>query len=259
LKRQELIILTGNTGSGKSLTASKLAKKGYVVVNGDSITLMVQGGEYGIYDKAKSEIYHAAELAIIETALSGGFSVVIDRTNMKISDRKRYIETGKKYEARIHSYDWGPGNEKSLTRRISKPNGIPVNTWNNVHAFMMNSYEAPTLDEGFDSRVSGPRDYRFYAFDFDGTIVENKFPEIGAPIEATVLKMRELWQDLRKIVIVWTCRSGDYVNQAKDFMLKNNIPFDFINENPLFEMGSRKIYAHEYIDDRNASVWYEAK
>uniref|UniRef100_A0A6M3L8A9 Putative ATPase domain containing protein n=2 Tax=viral metagenome TaxID=1070528 RepID=A0A6M3L8A9_9ZZZZ len=249
---KQLTILTGNIGSGKSLTAAKLAKMGHVVVNGDSITSMVGGGEYGIYDKAKRDIYHAAEFAIIETAFVNGFSVVIDRTNMKVSDRARYIDVGKKHGAYIHSYDWGRGNEKSLARRLNKPNGVPAETWKSVHAFMMNSYEPVSLDEGFNSKESGPKDYTFYAFDFDGTIVENNFPEIGIIIEPTVEKMRGLWVDLRKIIIVWTCRSGDYANQAKAFMLKNNIPFDFINENPLFEMGSRKIFAHKYYDDRNA-------
>jgi len=33
--------------------------------------------------------------------------------------------------------------------------------------------------------------------------------------------------------------------------LKNKIPFDFINRNPMFNMGSPKIFAHEYLDDRN--------
>ncbi len=54
-----------------------------------------------------------------------------------------------------------------------------------------------------------------------------------------------------KVVIIRTCRSGDYENQARKFLIDSKIPFDFINENPLFDTGSRKIFAHVYYDDRN--------
>lgn len=253
-KRLEMIILTGNIGCGKSLIASKLAKKGYVVINSDSITTMVQGGEYGLYDPDKKPVYHGMERVGIENSLSNGLSVVIDRTNMKVSDRARYIEIGKKYFAYIHSYDWGPGNDETLSRRLAKPNGIPASQWKDVHNFMAESYESPSLDEGFYSHNSGPKDFTFSAFDFDGTIVENKFPKIGKRIESTILKMTERWDNLRNIIIIWTCRSGDYLNEARAFLIKERIPFDFINENPMVNFGSPKVYAHEYFDDRNKRI-----
>ena len=249
--RLEMIIFTGNIGCGKSLIASKLAKKGYVVINSDSITAMVQGGEYGLYDPDKKPVYHGMERVGIVNALTNGLSVVIDRTNMKVSDRAKYIEIGKKYFAYIHSYDWGSGTAGELLRRLENPNGIPATQWRKVHRFMFESYESPSLDEGFDSKNSGPKDFMFYAFDFDGTIVKNIFPKIGDRIETTISKMNHRWNDLRNIIIIWTCRSGDYLNEARAFLLKEKIPFDFINENPIVNFGSPKIFAHEYFDDRN--------
>lgn len=250
----ELIIYTGNIGCGKSFLSSKLAKKGYVIVNNDAITTMIQGSEYGLYDVNKKPIYREIEVAAIRTSLLNGFSVVVDRTNMKALDRKRYIDIGKEYKANIISFDWGPGDETTLARRLANPNGIPESQWRKVHRAMTKSYEKPSLDEGFNCLRDGITKYYFYAIDFDGTIVKDEWPMIGPVNERLVSHMENLWKRYKNIIIVWTCRSGDSLNQMKVFLLKNQIPFDFINENPLFELGSRKIFANEYWDDRNREV-----
>jgi len=244
-------IFTGNIGSGKSFLASKFAKMGNVIVNMDSIQQMVGGGEYGIYDKDKKDVYLSAENAIIESALKSGLSVVVDRTNMDRKRRKRFIEIGKKYAHEVVSINWGSGNSEYLNRRIKNSHGVPAETWRDVYSYMEKSYEPPSLDEGFDKIIVPPAMFKFHAFDFDGTIVENNFPAIGELINGTVEKMNDLWADLSNVIIVSTCRSGDYENQTRSFLLKNKIPFDFINKNPMFRTGSRKIFAHSYYDDRN--------
>lgn len=258
---QELVIFTGNIGCGKSTMARKYAHRGYVVVNMDSITTMVHGGVYGLYNPKMKEIYKGAEHTFISSALVEGFSVVIDRTCMKRSDRLGYIETvctfrklpTGKNGVRIISMDWLSGNESGLQRRINNDRGITVDQWSKVHAAMQESYEKPTKDEGFDEIISAYHRFYFRAVDFDGTIVKDDFPNIGAPISDMIDKMREWEKDMGNITIVWTCRSGNLLNEARDFMLKNDIPFDFINENPMVEYdGSPKIFASEYYDDRNA-------
>lgn len=241
----------GNIGTGKSILARKLVLAGCVRANMDSITSMIGGGEYGLYDKNKTDVYHSAENSIIEKALKNGFSVVIDRTNMDIERRKRFIEIGKKYAKEIIAYDFGAGDDNSLNRKLKNPIGIPKATWKSVFEFMQKSYEKPSYDEGFDKIIIAPEKYKFYAFDFDGTIVENKFPEIGEIIEGTVNKINKLFHELLNIIIVWSCRSGDHENCMRQFLLKNKIPFDFINENPMVDFGSPKIFAHEYYDDRS--------
>lgn len=253
----QLSICIGNIGCGKSLLAAKLAKMGHVIVNMDTISTMMGGGEYGLYDSKKKEVYHDAENAIIEAALSNDFSVVIDRTNMDRKRRRRFIELGVMYGAEIVAYDWGAGNSFGVNRRIKSPDGIPAETWASVYKFMKQSYELPSLEEGFSQIIEAPTKFKFHAFDFDGTIVENEFPEIGEIIPGQEDRINRLWADLSNIIIIWTCRSGDYENQMRAFLLKNEIPFDFINENPMFEMGSRKIFAHTYYDDRNeGDTWH---
>lgn len=245
-------IFIGNIGSGKSLLASKFAKMGSVVCNMDSIQQMIGGGEYGLYDNAKKDVYQAAEDAVITKSLERGLSVVIDRTNMDRKRRQRFIEIGKKFGAEIVAYNWGPGDERSLERRKKNNHGVPAEKWEEVFSFMQKSYEPPTIDEGFSQIIEAPKKYTFHAFDFDGTIVDNKFPEIGEIIGGKVEQLNELWKDIKNIIIIWTCRNGNFENQMRAFLNQKKIPYDFINENPIFDTGSRKIYATTYHDDRNA-------
>jgi predicted kinase len=248
-------IFIGNIGSGKSILAHKLAFKGSVVFNMDAFQQMVAGGEYGAYDPDKKEIYQEAENLTIRKALEAGLSVVVDRTNMDRKRRERFIKIGQEFGAHIVAYDWGSGsNYDNVERRMKSPRGIPRSQWQEVFNAMQRSYDPPSIKEGFSEIIRVPMRYRFYAFDFDGTIVENKFPGIGEILDGTVEKINALYEDLSNIIIIWTCRDKEYTAQMRQFLLKHRIPFDFINENPIFDTGSRKIFAHEYYDDRGKAL-----
>lgn len=149
MNKQELIIFTGNIGCGKSFLAKDLARQNYVIVNNDAITTMVQGGNYELYDTEKKGIYRHIEYQAAKIALDSGFSVVIDRSNMTILDRKRYIDLGKLIGVPIRSFDWGRGDIQSLCRRLADMRGISAEQWRDVHRSMQRLYEAPTLTEGF--------------------------------------------------------------------------------------------------------------
>lgn len=99
---------------------------------------------------------------------------------------------------------------------------------------------------------------KIYAVDFDGTIVENKWPEIGDPnfILIDFLKERKADGDF---IILWTCRNGDLLSAAIKFCKEYGLEFDAVNENlpyvnEYFGSDSRKIYADHYIDDKNYPV-----
>lgn len=247
-----LRIMIGNIGTGKSLIAHKFAQRGEVIINMDSITRMIGGGEYGSYDSQKRDIYHSAEKVIIETALEQSFDVVIDRTNIDRKSRARFLQFGQKYSAEIIAYDFGAGDTDSLNRRISDST-ISRSVWEKVHCSMSEAYEKPELDEGFSLIEQMPKYYKFYAFDFDGIIVENQFPNIG-PIQKRYVDIMRNLEELSNIIIIWTCRSGEYEKVMRAFLLAEKIPFDFINENPILDYGSRKIFANEYFDDRNSNL-----
>jgi len=92
------------------------------------------------------------------------------------------------------------------------------------------------------------------SIDFDGTICEHSFPEVGALRKDADVYIRKLYEEGHKIIIS-TCRSGKYEGMAQDFLDDNDIPYHYINSNlpELIEhygQDCRKISADVYIDDK---------
>lgn len=95
---------------------------------------------------------------------------------------------------------------------------------------------------------------RIYAVDFDGTLAETKFPEIIKPYFSMFMTCKEI-KRRGDILILWTCRCGKDLEDAVEFCRKHGLEFDYVNENvpenvEKFGNDSRKIFAHEYIDDK---------
>ena len=97
------------------------------------------------------------------------------------------------------------------------------------------------------------------AIDFDGTLVEDQFPEIG-PRVVFAFEALKGFKEQGNELILWTCRKDSekrkYLTEAIEFCRAQGIEFDAINENhpasPYAKMGnSRKIFADFYIDDRS--------
>lgn len=92
------------------------------------------------------------------------------------------------------------------------------------------------------------------AVDFDGTLVENKFPELGEPYMKVFNKILELQKNGAKIIL-WTCRSDRHLEEAIDLCDRLGLHFDAVNDNlpetkAAFGGNVRKIFANIYIDDR---------
>jgi hypothetical protein len=92
------------------------------------------------------------------------------------------------------------------------------------------------------------------AVDFDGTIVEHKFPEIGKEIPYAIETLKLIQKKGHKLIL-WTYRSGEELKAAVEFCEKRGLYFHAVNndfEGEEFDNTySRKIYADMYIDDRN--------
>ncbi|NLA23819.1 MAG: hydrolase [Bacteroidales bacterium] len=92
------------------------------------------------------------------------------------------------------------------------------------------------------------------AVDFDGTIVEHRYPEIGKEMSGAFQVLRELQEAGHKLIL-WTYREGHYLDEAVEYCLNNGIMFYAINHSdPNEEYNkyiSRKIHADIFIDDRN--------
>jgi hypothetical protein len=92
--------------------------------------------------------------------------------------------------------------------------------------------------------------------DFDGTIVEDRFPEIGAekPFATDTLKM--LIKERHKLIL-WTVREGKYLEDAINWCRERGVEFYAVNSDYPEETQennqyfSRKIKADIWIDDRN--------
>lgn len=93
------------------------------------------------------------------------------------------------------------------------------------------------------------------AVDFDGTIARSEFPIIKGEMPYAGEVLRRLHTS-GHYIILWTCRCGDRLLDAINWLLEHQIPFDRINDhNPenvrLYGEGGNKVYAHCYVDDKN--------
>ncbi len=97
------------------------------------------------------------------------------------------------------------------------------------------------------------------AVDFDGTLCgEANFPEIGEPFLDRITALKYYKTVNKDKLILWTCREGEYLDQAVEWCKKYQLEFDSVNEN-LPELkdnifGKRKVIADVYLDDKSAKV-----
>lgn len=92
------------------------------------------------------------------------------------------------------------------------------------------------------------------AIDFDGTIVEHQYPEIGKEKLFAFQTLKELEKRGARLIL-WTFRTGTELNAAVEYCRNNGIEFYAVNKNYPEEVPddtvSRKIDADIYIDDKN--------
>lgn len=93
------------------------------------------------------------------------------------------------------------------------------------------------------------------AVDFDGTIVEHKYPEIGKEIPFAIDSLKRLQENGHK-VILWSVREGKQLEEAVEYCRRRGLEFYAVNsEFPGAAWSgsgvSRKLKADVYIDDRN--------
>lgn len=93
------------------------------------------------------------------------------------------------------------------------------------------------------------------AVDFDGTIVEHKYPEVGRELPFAIETLKKLQQEQHRIIL-WSVREGKLLQDAVDFCSERGLEFYAINSNYPEETlesnhYSRKLKADLFIDDRN--------
>ena len=96
------------------------------------------------------------------------------------------------------------------------------------------------------------------AVDFDGTIVDHKYPAIGKEKPFAIDTLKQLQAEGNRLIL-WTSRDGQLLQDALDYCHKRGLDFYGVNSNrpigSMFEgrqgMTSIKVVADVYIDDKN--------
>jgi hydroxymethylpyrimidine pyrophosphatase-like HAD family hydrolase len=87
------------------------------------------------------------------------------------------------------------------------------------------------------------------AIDFDGTVVEHKYPNVGDNAQYCIPVLKKLLKSGHRLVLN-TMRSGKGLEDAVNWFRANEIELYGINHNPSQTWTtSPKVYAHLYIDD----------
>lgn len=96
------------------------------------------------------------------------------------------------------------------------------------------------------------------AVDFDGTIVEHRYPAIGRELPFATATLRQLQKEMPDLhLILWTVREGQLLDDAVAWCAERGLTFYAVNANYPEELltanptGCRKVTADLYIDDRN--------
>ena len=94
------------------------------------------------------------------------------------------------------------------------------------------------------------------AVDFDGTIVEHKYPEIGQEVPFAIDTLKMLIKDQHRLIL-WSVREGALLDEAVEWCRARGVEFYAVNKDyPEEERSknnhfSRKLKADFFIDDRN--------
>lgn len=94
------------------------------------------------------------------------------------------------------------------------------------------------------------------AVDFDGTIVEDRYPEIGRERPFAIDTLKRLASERHKLIL-WSVREGRRLDEAVEFCRNRGLEFYAVNRDyPEEEAGrnnhfSRKLKVDLFVDDRN--------
>ena len=94
------------------------------------------------------------------------------------------------------------------------------------------------------------------AIDFDGTIVEHRYPSIGRELPFAIETLKKMQEEGHRLIL-WTVREGRLLNEAVQFCRERGLEFYAVNrdypeeERERNNHFSRKLKVDLWIDDRN--------
>lgn len=101
------------------------------------------------------------------------------------------------------------------------------------------------------------------AVDYDGTLFEGMYPQLGEPKLDVIAKTKEFIEAGAEVAL-WTCREGKSLKEAVERCKEHGLEFIAINDNTpaqheynrvngmhgIEAFAQRKIYADLYVDDK---------
>lgn len=125
--KQEIIVLVGYPGSGKTTIANTFDNKRYMTINGD------------IFKNSKNMIKES------EKYIKSNYSIIFDATNPSIEKRKEYIDFAKSKNIPIRCINVETDIATSMFRNNKRDKVIP----NITYYVFRKKYIKPTIEEGF--------------------------------------------------------------------------------------------------------------
>lgn len=152
----KVYILCGLPGSGKSTWARwKVSQEpNTIIINRDALRTMIK--DKYVYDPELEHIIKESSSVIIDIALSRGYDVILDETNLTADNRNRWC-----------GFDrvcvWCIEEEKCLENRMKHARGYTEEKWKEVIEGMQKAFEVPNLEaEGFSGMITvSPKDIDF--------------------------------------------------------------------------------------------------
>lgn len=150
-RRPILEVLVGPIASGKTTYAQARADQGAILVSMDDITMMLHGGDYRRYDVGLKGLYRQIETDAIGHGLELGRDVVVDRTNLDLERRSRYVGLARAAGAITWAVTFPIESPETQARRRVQVDsrGYDYDVWLAVAEKHAREYVAPSVDEGF--------------------------------------------------------------------------------------------------------------
>lgn len=150
--KPSVTILVGMVGSGKSAVAAQTAaaNPNAIIVSDDEIVTMLHG-DYTLYNPQKRSLYKSIEQHVAATALAQGCDVIVDRTNLTVAQRARFISLAQTFgagEIAALVMPYHP-HEALLDARMQDPRGYSREHWSDVMLKHHQSIERVRIEEGF--------------------------------------------------------------------------------------------------------------
>jgi len=153
-----LYLTIGAPGSGKTTVAKELLKNSFLNPKNrplhylSSDELRAQLGKDENDQSVTPQVFDHIKKKVVEY-LESGDSVLIDATNINKKDRKYYIDTAKRNNVKVVGFVCHATKDELIERNVKRgeSGGRNVPVW--VIEKMLNKYDPPTTEEGFDQII----------------------------------------------------------------------------------------------------------